>query len=73
VRLNTGEVAVVRQVHAPDPYRPQVRVVYDKDGTKIETAFDLNLWEAQAEVGVPSSVVAPLDPAEYSIDPLTLV
>jgi len=66
-------VAVVRQVHAPDPYRPQVRVVYDKDGAKIETTYDINLWEAQVEAGVPSSVVAPLDPAAYPIDPLTLV
>jgi putative nucleotidyltransferase with HDIG domain len=73
VRLNTGEVAVVRQAHAPDPYRPQVRVVYDKDGTRIETAYDLNLWEADPESGAPSSVTGPLDPGDYPIDPLTLV
>jgi len=73
VRLNTGEVAVVRQVHAPDPYRPEVRVVYDKEGAKIEMPYDLNLWDAQPEEGVPSSVVAPLDPADYPLDPLTLV
>src|SRR5215467_4446898 len=73
VRLNTGEIAVVRQAHAPDPYRPQVRVVYDKAGTRIDTPYDLNLWEAQPESGVPSSVTAPLDPADYPIDPLTLV
>ena len=73
VRLNTGEVAVVRQVHAPDPYRPQVRVVFDKDGVRIEAPFDLNLWDAQPEAGVPSSVVAPLNPADYPLDPLTLV
>ena len=48
-------------------------MVYDKDGTRIETAFDLNLWEADAESGAPSSITAPLDPAEYPIDPLTLV
>ena len=27
VRLNTGAIAVVRQVYAPDPYRPHVRVL----------------------------------------------
>ena len=27
VRLNTGEVAVVLKVYAPDPYRPRVRVL----------------------------------------------
>jgi putative nucleotidyltransferase with HDIG domain len=73
VRLDTGEVAVVRQVHAPDPYRPQVRVLFDKTGAAVDTPFDLNLWEAQPESGVPSAVVAPLDPAGYPIDPLTQV
>ena len=73
VKLNTGEVAVVRQVHAPDPYRPQVRVLFDKDGAAIETPYDLNLWEAAAQEGLPSSIVAPLDPADYPIDPLTVV
>ena len=32
VRLNTGEVAVVLTVYAPDPYRPHVRVLIDRDG-----------------------------------------
>ena len=73
VKLNTGEVAVVRQVHAPDPYRPQVRVLFDKSGAAVDTPYDLNLWDAHVESGVPSSVVAPLDPAEYPIDPLTQV
>ena len=73
VKLDTGEVAVVRQVHAPDPYRPQVRVLFDKAGAAVEIPYDLNLWEAQPEAGVPSSVIAPLDPTDYQIDPLTLV
>jgi len=73
VRLNTGEVAVVRQVHAPDPYRPQVRVVYDKDGARIETPYDISLFDVQPESGVASSVMSPLNPADYPLDPLTLV
>jgi HD-GYP domain-containing protein (c-di-GMP phosphodiesterase class II) len=73
VRLNTGEVAVVRQIHAPDPYRPQVRVVYDKDGARIETPYDISLFDVQPEPGVASSVVSPLNPADYPLDPLTLV
>jgi hypothetical protein len=60
-------------VHAPDPYRPQVRVLFDKTGAAIDPPYDLNLWEAQPEAGVPSSVVAPLDPADYPVDPLTQV
>src|SRR3954454_12249892 len=73
VRLNTGEVAVVRQIHAPDPYRPQVRVVYDKDGARIETPYDISLFDVQPESGVASSIVSPLGPADYPLDPLTLV
>src|SRR4051812_37669212 len=73
VRLNTGEVAVVRQIHAPDPYRPQVRVVYDKDGARIEAPYDISLFDVQPESGVTSSIVSPLGPADYPLHPLTLV
>jgi putative nucleotidyltransferase with HDIG domain len=73
VKLDTGEVAVVRQVHAPDPYRPQVRILFDRAGAAIEAPYDLNLWDAPRDAGVPSSVIAPLDPADYPIDPLTQV
>src|SRR6185312_7009318 len=31
VRLNTGEVAVVLKVYAPEPNRPQVRVLFDRN------------------------------------------
>ena len=34
VRLNTGEVAVVKKVYAPDPYRPQVRVLVDSGANR---------------------------------------
>ena len=51
VRLNTGEVAVVRKVYAPDPYRPQVRVLIDRAGEPIDLPYDLNLWET-SEIAV---------------------
>jgi len=74
VRLNTGEIAVVRQVYAPDPHRPQVRVIVARDGIRLDIPYDVNLWEHTAgDTAVPSSVVAPLDPAVYGIDPLTLM
>ena len=38
VRLNTGEVAVVRSIHAPDPYRPQVRVLFNRAGDPARPA-----------------------------------
>ena len=73
VRLNTGEIAVVVKVYAPDPYRPQVRVLFDRAGTRLELPYDLNLWETEEDPERPSSVVTPLDPADYQIDPLTLM
>jgi putative nucleotidyltransferase with HDIG domain len=73
VRLNTGDVAVVRNIYAPDPYRPQVRVLIDRDGKRLELPYDLNLWEPSEDPQRPGSVVAPLDPADYPFDPLLLM
>ncbi len=73
VKLNTGEVGVVLRVHAPDPYRPKVRVLFGADGTRLELPRDINLWENEGSVDRASSVIAPLDPADYEIDPLAFV
>jgi putative nucleotidyltransferase with HDIG domain len=73
VRLNTGEVAVVMNVYAPDPYRPQVRLLIDRDGKRLELAGELNLWEASEDPQRPASIVAPLDPGDYPFDPLMLM
>ncbi len=69
VRLTSGEIAVVTQVHAPDPHRPRVRVVIAKDGTRLDLPYDRNLWEGVHE-GDADAVVAPVEPAEFGIDPL---
>jgi putative nucleotidyltransferase with HDIG domain len=71
VRLNTGETAVVVKVYAPDPHRPQVRVIVDRRGAHVERPYDVNLWENVAETGVPNSIGKPIDPAEAGIDPLS--
>src|SRR5262249_45914659 len=76
VRLNTGEVAVGTKGHALDPYRPQVRVLIDRDGRPLEIPYDLALWESAAQNGDPqrpNSVVAPLDPKDFEFDPLLLM
>jgi len=72
VKLDTGEVAVVLRVYAPDPMRPQVRVVFDRDGKRLPLAYDVNLWEPN-EAGETISIVTPVDPADYQVDPLTLI
>jgi putative nucleotidyltransferase with HDIG domain len=73
VRLDTGEIAVVVTVYAPDPHRPQVKVVVDRQGATLDDPYLTNLWEGDKEQGQPTSVVAPLDPAAVGIDPLRLL
>ncbi len=73
VRLDTGELAVVVKIYAPDPHRPQVRVIVDRMGGRLEVPYDVNLWESQLEEGRPSAIAAPIDSADLGIDPLMLV
>jgi putative nucleotidyltransferase with HDIG domain len=69
VRLTSGEIAVVTHTHAPDPHRPRVRVLFAKDGTRLDLPYDRNLWEGPHESD-HDSIVAPVDATEYGIDPL---
>jgi putative nucleotidyltransferase with HDIG domain len=73
VKLNTGEIGVVLRVYAPDPHRPRVRVVMDRAGQALERTYEVNLWESTPGGEWPESVIAPLDPAEYGVDPLTMI
>jgi len=73
VRLDTGEIAIVTQTHAPDPHRPQVRVVMDATGARIADGPAINLWETFEDGYVPPDIVGPADPAEVGLDPLTLL
>jgi putative nucleotidyltransferase with HDIG domain len=75
VKLSTGEVAVVLHVHAPDPRRPRVRVLFAADGTRLDLPFERNLWEPQSdrESQGLENVISPVDPAEYNLDPLTFL
>jgi putative nucleotidyltransferase with HDIG domain len=73
VRLNTGEVAVVVRVHAADPYRPKVKILFNPDGARLDIPRDVNLWEGDKHSGEASSVSSPLNPADFKIDPLAFV
>ncbi|MSO30561.1 MAG: HD domain-containing protein [Acidobacteria bacterium] len=74
VKLSTGEIAVVTKVHAPDPYRPKVRIVIDRDGTLVEKSRIVNLWERRSDEERGPTIVAPVDSQElFGIDPLTLL
>jgi putative nucleotidyltransferase with HDIG domain len=71
VRLNTGEIAVVMQVHAPDPYRPRVRVLFDAGGTRVDSAEERNLFDTEGERA--QSITGPVDSETYGIDPLSFL
>jgi putative nucleotidyltransferase with HDIG domain len=71
VKLDTGEMAVVLRVYAPDPYRPKVRVIVGADGEKLLRPYDVNLWEVATDAAAAKSILKPIDPAIAGIDPLT--
>ena len=71
VKLSTGEVAVVTQVHAPDPHRPRVRVLFDPEGRRLDPPRDRNLFDLTG-ADAPT-VLAPVDPSGYGIDPLAML
>ena len=68
VRLYNGEIAVVMKAHAADPYRPRVRILMKADEMPLANPIEVNLWEMGEEND--NAIQAPLDPAEYGIDPL---
>jgi putative nucleotidyltransferase with HDIG domain len=73
VRLDDGAMAVVMAVHAPDPFKPRVKIVATRSGDPIESPYEVNLWETAPDKAGPKSVRAPLDPAEHGIDPLSFL
>jgi putative nucleotidyltransferase with HDIG domain len=73
VKLDSGALAVVIQIHAPDPTRPSVRVVVGPDGRRLPAPVDLALWADDTPAGPPPRIVCPVDPAEAGFDPLTLL
>jgi putative nucleotidyltransferase with HDIG domain len=70
VKLTSDVVAVVTRIHAPDPYRPRVKLLFAPDGTRYDVPFERNLWERSPDGSTPDSVVGPVEPAMYGVDPL---
>jgi hypothetical protein len=71
VRLDTGQEGVVIRTFAPDPRRPRVRVIIDAAGNRLARPFDVNLWDVDSDTAGPKYIVAPVDPKDVGIDPLT--
>ena len=66
----SSAMAVVIAVHAPEPFRPRVKVIATPGGESLPTPYEVNLWEVPEEAQGPRTVKAPLDPAEHGVDPL---
>ena len=73
VKLSSGTIAVVTRIHAPDPYRPRVKLLFQPDGTPYDAPLDRNLWERTPDGATPDSVVGPVEPTLYGVDPLNYV
>jgi putative nucleotidyltransferase with HDIG domain len=73
VRLNTDEVGVVTAEHPSDPFRPQVKIVLDTRGDRLEEPFLANTWERDSRGEYPRAVVEQVDPELLGLDPLTLL
>ena len=73
VRLNTDEVGVITAEHPSDPFRPQVKIVFNERGERIEEPFLANTWERDPRGEYPRAVVEAIDPETMNIDPLTLL
>jgi len=70
VRLNTEEIGVVTHEHPSDPFRPQVKIVRDREGARPEEAILVNTWEPDSRGEYPWAVTEAVDPESSGIDPL---
>ena len=70
VRLNTEELAVVTQTHPDDPFRPQVKLLTDGKGEKLEAPLLTNTWDRDSRGGFARAVVEAVDGPQVGIDPL---
>jgi hypothetical protein len=53
VRLNTEEVGVVTAEHPEDPFRPQVKILFDPKGERVEEPVLANTWERDSRGAFP--------------------
>jgi len=73
VRLNTDEVGVVTAEHPEDPFRPQVKILFDPQGSRLEYESLVNTWERDSRGTFPKAVIESVDPDSIELDPLTVL
>jgi len=67
VLLDTNEIAVVTAHNPRDLFRPNVKIVADRERNPVDGA-SLSLVEKNPEGGHAASIVSALDPEEYGIN-----
>src|SRR5260221_6085637 len=70
VRLNTEQIGVITHEHPTDPFRPQVKIVRDRDGGDMEESLLVNTLEPDGRCDYSWAVVEAVDPEAAGIDPL---
>jgi putative nucleotidyltransferase with HDIG domain len=73
VRLNTEEIGVVTAEHPEDPFRPQVKVLFNERGERLEEPVLANTWERDSRGDFSRAVVESVDPDSIELDPLTVL
>ena len=73
VRLSTEEVGVVSAEHPEDPFRPQVKILFDARGERLEHPILANTWERDWRGEFARAVVESVDPDSVELDPLTVL
>ena len=73
VRLNTEEVGVVTAEHPEDPFRPQVKILFNEKGERLEDDVLVNTWERDSRGAFAKAVIESVDPDSLELDPLTVL
>ncbi len=73
VRLSTEEVGVVTAEHPEDPFRPQVKILFDEKGERLESEILVNTWERDSRGVFLRAVIESVDPDSIELDPLTVL
>jgi putative nucleotidyltransferase with HDIG domain len=73
VRLNTDAIGVVTHEHPTDPFRPQVKIIQDREGRILEESMLVNTWEPDGRGDFTWAVVEAVDPEAAGIDPLKYI
>ena len=73
VRLSTEEIGVVTAEHPEDPFRPQVKILFDSGGARLESELLVNTWERDSRGAFRRAVVESVDDDSIELDPLTVL